>query len=960
MRLGTVMAGVLFAVLSTSVHATSIIPPLNLGELVLQSENVVWAQAQEAEVVERRGLFYTQTTFVILESVDRGSLEAGDTVRVEAPGGRRGERSTFVAASPRFAEGDNYLLCLHRKNEELWITTTLSYGVLRESLTKSGDVILSPVPEVREASLLDRPDGEGFEPVGSYRLRAVLDHLRDLCSGRTEWDSTRAGRFLEEIRRPKSVDHGDGGSKGVPAGCEFFEEDGAYWRWRIFDNNRTLTVFANEEGDPSEAEQGFRRIQEGLDKWLDVEGTRLNLLFGGARNIDPSCGGTPDFVLFNDPCNDIADISSCGGTLALGGGIQEGFHFFEGSRWATMQGWFVILNEGVGCLGKEGYRRLLAHELGHGLGFGHPSDQNALMFQTCCRDMSALDRSCARAAYPELRAGNMRPQVDVGPDRMLTLPSLSGDDRILLTGVVEDDGLPVGRKLTARWIHLVGPGTVAFGSATELETTVLFSHSGSHLLGLIVDDGELVRMDQVLIEVMFSSVTPKMFVFEQGVEGYAGTIDTTLDQESPNSDFSSGSSLKVDGDGPNNSSHAKQVLLRFSDIFGLNPGQIPPESLISSAWLELLTTNRGSGADLHRMLYEWDDSDTWNSFSGNSSGGLEASFHTVENADVSVFDASFGLTRIEVTKSLMEWSLDPESNYGWAFLPVGNNRWNFSSSDGGDPPRLVVGIGHQENVPLISIGDVWLYRKGLSEPPVGWREVDFSPGGEWLSGPSGIGYNDDDDVTILTDMEDSYPSIVCRREFLSDGLETALRLRVDYDDAYVAYLNGVEISRSSNLEVAGSPVPWNFLVGSGREAGHFEETLVAPDLLRVGRNVLAVAVHNKSLGSNDLSFIPELIATLPSTPVAPVVRFRRGDVSSDGTYGIEDPMNLLFYVFGGQTIDCLDAGDVDDNSVLDLTDAVRLLTYLYLTGVAPAAPGTSCGEDVTVDTFGPCLNGGCP
>ena len=38
--------------------------------------------------------------------------------------------------------------------------------------------------------------------------------------------------------------------------------------------------------------------------------------------------------------------------------------------------WGVLINNGAGCLSEPGYTSLLAHELGHGLGFGHVADRN--------------------------------------------------------------------------------------------------------------------------------------------------------------------------------------------------------------------------------------------------------------------------------------------------------------------------------------------------------------------------------------------------------------------------------------------------------------------------------------------------------------------------------------------------------------------------------------------------------
>ena len=81
--------------------------------------------------------------------------------------------------------------------------------------------------------------------------------------------------------------------------------------------------------------------------------------------------------------------------------------------------------------------------------------------------------------------------------------------------------------------------------------------------------------------------------------------------------------------------------------------------------------------------------------------------------------------------------------------------------------------------------------------------------------------------------------------------------------------------------------------------------------------------------------------------------FRRGDADSSGVVDISDGIRILNFLFAGATaITCLDAADSDDSGNLDLSDGVTIFSYLFSGGVAPAAPGPlSCGEDPTDDTL---------
>ncbi len=178
-----------------------------------------------------------------------------------------------------------------------------------------------------------------------------------------------------------------------------------------------------------------------------------------------------------------------------------------------------------------------------------------------------------------------------------------------------------------------------------------------------------------------------------------------------------------------------------------------------------------------------------------------------------------------------------------------------------------------EETKVITAGALWRYRKGTDEPDPDWREVGFDDT-SWLQGPTGIGYGDGDDATVLTDMRNNYLSVYLRRTFIvGDQAEFAnLILRVDYDDGFKAYLNGTEIARAN---LPAGDIAHNAAATASHEAGtprDFDVT-AHKGLLRAGRNVLAIQAHNQSLASSDLSMIPELLSrrVLPA-PARQVVK----------------------------------------------------------------------------------------
>lgn len=175
----------------------------------------------------------------------------------------------------------------------------------------------------------------------------------------------------------------------------------------------------------------------------------------------------------------------------------------------------------------------------------------------------------------------------------------------------------------------------------------------------------------------------------------------------------------------------------------------------------------------------------------------------------------------------------------------------------------------------IGAGDVWRYFKGWQAPPSNWNIVGFDAS-SWPTGPSGFGYGDGDDATNLSDMRYNYPTVYIRSAFTvpDPGVIKQLVLSVDYDDGFVAYLNGVEVARAN---VSGSPPAYNALAnppGGNHEAsrGDTDPQAVAhydiskfSYLLVPGTNVLALQGHNVKLESSDFSLIPTLIGSDSST-----------------------------------------------------------------------------------------------
>ena len=85
---------------------------------------------------------------------------------------------------------------------------------------------------------------------------------------------------------------------------------------------------------------------------------------------------------------------------------------------------------------------------------------------------------------------------------------------------------------------------------------------------------------------------------------------------------------------------------------------------------------------------------------------------------------------------------------------------------------------------------------------------------------------------------------------------------------------------------------------------------------------------------------------LAFTPSAP---FHRGDTDGNGSLEVTDAVRILDFLFkGGGRPECRAAGDGNGDRRLDVSDAVLLLRFLFGGGLEPpepGPPGSPCGED---------------
>jgi hypothetical protein len=222
---------------------------------------------------------------------------------------------------------------------------------------------------------------------------------------------------------------------------------------------------------------------------------------------------------------------------------------------------------------------------------------------------------------------------------------------------------------------------------------------------------------------------------------------------------------------------------------------------------------------------------------------------------------------------------------------------------------------------LVNPAAAWRYFPGRAEPSGGtaWTTATFDDT-SWSFDFDGFGYDADPATaagllsqvqTPLLGMQDNgindnaYSTLYLRREFMVEApaVLASLILSLDYDDSFIAYINGVEVTRS-NFGLRGVPEPFDGVgaehESSNGEAGVKLEQFVIdlvddfPDLLTPGaRNVLAIQGLNASLDDDD--FLLAQIS-LGATTLADLLT---GDFNRNGIYDCEDIDALVANIAGG-------------------------------------------------------------
>lgn len=204
----------------------------------------------------------------------------------------------------------------------------------------------------------------------------------------------------------------------------------------------------------------------------------------------------------------------------------------------------------------------------------------------------------------------------------------------------------------------------------------------------------------------FVVTIPKVTVsFQEGTGGYSGQVDRRVGENGTAQNGSAVQQFFVDGmPGPADASEDTNGLIRFDNIFGTGPGQIPPGAEVTDARLIITTATVADAQSpgpwlIDRLMIPFDGTTTYATLGGDAN---PATFDGFEGAR----GASFGrpvagyvgldqgeVTTADVTELVKAWA-DGDPNHGFAiFASPTTNGWSFNTSGNTNPllrPKLEI------------------------------------------------------------------------------------------------------------------------------------------------------------------------------------------------------------------------------------------------------------------------------
>lgn len=372
--------------------------------MIDQTDYVVYG-----EVIRKSIEGKTINEFRVIEGL-KGNLEGQKIINIEEYGFRSGDLIAKVTGDVSFEIGKRYLLFLWKTNQGNYKTSLMALSVYEEGLKNSKTILAHPYQMQQECfvgSLV-------HELSGAYEKQLMLDQINSIVRSPRPWNKFDSG-FIDA---PKPIikkdsnsikDHKSfcpntppshcttlfGSPSNLSSSCQFGVSPA-----KFESPNFTVKVASGAQDDPSTSTEmiSLNNAINTLDGLPGISVASpleqeciISVSSCPVAGLAQICNSDPNeiWVFFNDPCDEITDLSGCSGTLGIGGSFASSQCHTDpcGNQWSNSLIPYFVMNNGAGCLSDYEYTGTLIHEMMHGLGLGHIGSGmacDAIMNPTVC------------------------------------------------------------------------------------------------------------------------------------------------------------------------------------------------------------------------------------------------------------------------------------------------------------------------------------------------------------------------------------------------------------------------------------------------------------------------------------------------------------------------------------------------------------------------------------------------
>ncbi|HYK01975.1 MAG TPA: PKD domain-containing protein [Thermoanaerobaculia bacterium] len=403
---------VLMMLAGATAHATTIVLPAD-EQLIAKSPVILEGTVVSTTPVDRNGAIWTETAIEVSRNI-KGRTE--QTITVHEIGGVLDGRATKIYGTAEFKSGERVLLFLDETQYGLR-TVDMFVGKLTEAKMGNGRRLWLRNDFEQDATLLDAE----LRPLASKNVQRDAERFETFV---TERVAGRPGTKNYGVQNPVLARQQSTGERGgVTSDFTLIDEPTVY-RWFRFASGQA-TAWVSSGTQPGYSNGGVSELQTAMASWNNYTAAKIIYTYNGTRS--GSLGGLnapngANEVLFNDPLGEITGSwnKSTGGVVGIGGfnaianspltwdapfTADEDHPAGAVTAWNITEGNLTIQDNVSPANGIPSSRlaEIVAHEFGHTLGFGHSSDQGALMYFSVTGagpSLRADDKLAARWLYP--------------------------------------------------------------------------------------------------------------------------------------------------------------------------------------------------------------------------------------------------------------------------------------------------------------------------------------------------------------------------------------------------------------------------------------------------------------------------------------------------------------------------------------------------------------------------------